>query len=440
MADDSSFLDPDSHIPQNTQRSHHFERGTSDPRWSLRSCTIRQLLDAKQQHSKAPFCIDGREISKVTVVAHDPNPILREEDTNTGSMRYWFSLDDGTSKGPIKGTYNTTISFQKSPLDYYRVAGDIYKSNHKITMRIDHILPVTNPHEIYFHYLEVMNVTLSYTARGPPPGTSELVHIPAVVRPSQPMTPKAKRSPPPSRPNPKDFEPGTPTPRKAGGSSREILDPPTTVGPEYSITAALMAKRERDAEKLPAKMEETQPGGASGPSVSQPHPNAIGATSSHVSQGTDTRDMSKDEEDDDGESISSTSSVHEGPEDSEDDSQGYETADSGPEDSPDNLGTNGGGKGKGRDPFSHLSSFERDIILRIAQLNEEGVEPDHLDGKGRIFVSRIVRGLRNVDNYLPGQIAEAFDNLCEQAFLDSDDDRLYYKLAGSTVKYYLPSQ
>jgi len=134
-----------------------------DHKDALRPVTIRQILDAYMPHPREPLHIGGKKVTKITVVAHVREEIIKD----VGSLRMvQYMLEDGT--GNISAFHDTKINSSlvvcDSKLPYIRITGYIQtfgatKSRTLNRVKVDSVRAVTDPHEIYFHLLEVTMVT-----------------------------------------------------------------------------------------------------------------------------------------------------------------------------------------------------------------------------------------------------------------------------------------
>ncbi|EJF65866.1 hypothetical protein BD309DRAFT_1013742 [Dichomitus squalens] len=190
-------------------------------REKTRPVTIRQLLDAKRDHSEAPFKIDDHEINRISLVAHAVD-VHRYESTVV------YTLEDGTSLGRIDARhYPTGSSFEElSDSDqgtsqlYVHVLGTLdlkVKLGSRNVIRVLHMYRVTDPNQLFFHILEAAFVTLSLE-RGPPPAAALKSAAPRI--PTEPASPVIRRTAPSVSPLPR-------TPVKASvpapGPSRRVL-------------------------------------------------------------------------------------------------------------------------------------------------------------------------------------------------------------------------
>jgi len=136
---------------------------------SLRPVTIKQLANATQAHTDAEWQINGSEIGQVTIVGTVAS--VQNQTTNTV---YW--IDDGTARIEARHWIDTSVT-QEDPDKwqphgesvYARVTGALKTFGTKRYLNATNIRLVTDPHEIYFHILEAMTVTLIFE-RGAPPG------------------------------------------------------------------------------------------------------------------------------------------------------------------------------------------------------------------------------------------------------------------------------
>ncbi|THH04183.1 hypothetical protein EW145_g5715 [Phellinidium pouzarii] len=140
---------------------------------SLRPLTIKQIFSAEQAHTDAELYIDGVEVTQVTVVAQ----VISIQTQTTNSVYY---LDDGTGRMEARlwadssteddGIDNRGVKEQTN----VRVTGALKSFSGKRYINATNIRPSTDPHELYFHMMEVMYVTLVHQ-RGPPPRAGETI-------------------------------------------------------------------------------------------------------------------------------------------------------------------------------------------------------------------------------------------------------------------------
>ncbi|KAJ8585599.1 replication protein A, subunit RPA32 [Rhizopogon salebrosus TDB-379] len=143
---------------------------------SLRPLTAFQLLNATQAHSDAEWMLDEIELGQVTIVGH----VVSIQSQATNNL-YW--LDDGT--GRIEARHWIDSSIEETGLNiitdgsYVRVSGSLKMFGNKRYVNANHIRQVKSPHEIYFHLLEAMSVTLIWE-KGPPlrPGQTASSTVP----------------------------------------------------------------------------------------------------------------------------------------------------------------------------------------------------------------------------------------------------------------------
>jgi len=138
----------------------------SDAEQSLRPVTIKQVLDASQAHTDAPWAIEGEQIGQASMVAQVIS--IENHQTNT---KFW--LDDGTGRIEARQWWNSGNVDEDRDMDgitenaYVRVQGNIKSFANKKGLNVANIRPCPDPHELYFHLLEAMTVTLVHR-RGEP--------------------------------------------------------------------------------------------------------------------------------------------------------------------------------------------------------------------------------------------------------------------------------
>jgi len=138
---------------------------------SLRPLTVAQLNKATQAHTDAEWQVDGMEIGQVTIVGHVSS--IQAQTTNCV-----YVIDDGT--GRIEARHwvdsNSEEDAEKwggiDEKTYVRVTGGLKTFGSKRYINTTHIRPSKDPHEVYFHILEAITVTLTLE-RGPPPGPGQ---------------------------------------------------------------------------------------------------------------------------------------------------------------------------------------------------------------------------------------------------------------------------
>ncbi|KAI5119175.1 hypothetical protein M0805_000629 [Coniferiporia weirii] len=158
---------PNSSPRMGSQNSPGSERRAASQ--SLRPLTIKQILAAEQAHSDAELYIDGVEVTQVTTVAQ----VISIQTQTTNSV---FYLDDGT--GRIEARLWTDASSEEDGVEsrgikeqtYVRVTGVLKNFSSKRYINATSIRSATDPHELYFHMMEVTYVTLVHQ-RGPPSAT-----------------------------------------------------------------------------------------------------------------------------------------------------------------------------------------------------------------------------------------------------------------------------
>ncbi|KIK08295.1 hypothetical protein K443DRAFT_85528 [Laccaria amethystina LaAM-08-1] len=138
---------------------------------SLRPLTVAQLNKATQAHTDAEWQVDGMEIGQVTIVGHVSS--IQAQTTNCV-----YVIDDGTGRIEARhwSAFFPLLSLQFineiSEKTYVRVTGGLKTFGSKRYINTTHIRPSKDPHEVYFHILEAITVTLTLE-RGPPPGPGQ---------------------------------------------------------------------------------------------------------------------------------------------------------------------------------------------------------------------------------------------------------------------------
>ncbi|KTW27331.1 hypothetical protein T552_04153 [Pneumocystis carinii B80] len=135
---------------------------------TLRPVTIKQILEASQQHPDAEFKIDGTEISQLTFVAvvrsisiQSTNITYRMEDgTGLIEVKQWLEMETIADDNPKKNIDITTDT-------YVRVIGQLKAFNNKRHIYAHHIRPIMDLNEVQYHILETTAIHLYFT-RGPP--------------------------------------------------------------------------------------------------------------------------------------------------------------------------------------------------------------------------------------------------------------------------------
>ncbi|KAI0780922.1 hypothetical protein BD413DRAFT_15623 [Trametes elegans] len=132
----------------------------------VRPVTIRQLDNATQAHSTAPFLIDDIKADEVIVVAHVIR--IRRFETVT-----FLDLEDGTgsitAKRWLNGRSSDGLPTDEKPF-YAHLVGHLVRASHEsqsmLELKTFHI--VSDPHQVFFHVFQVALLTLTLQ-RGPPP-------------------------------------------------------------------------------------------------------------------------------------------------------------------------------------------------------------------------------------------------------------------------------
>jgi len=128
---------------------------------SLRPVTIRQIIEASQEHGDAEFVIDGSVPTQLTFVAQVVNAVAGATNINfrvidgTGSMevRQWLeSKEEGDE---------LVASFPD--MCWVRILGNLKSFNGKKHVTAARIFRVTDYNEIFFHQLEALQAHLFFT-------------------------------------------------------------------------------------------------------------------------------------------------------------------------------------------------------------------------------------------------------------------------------------
>ncbi|KAF5330919.1 hypothetical protein D9619_005432 [Psilocybe cf. subviscida] len=133
---------------------------------SLRPFTIAQINHATQAHTDAEWRVDDVEIGQVSIVAQVVS--IQKQTTNCV-----YILDDGSGQVEARHWVDSSSDEDGSKWSdieenrYVRVTGGLKSFGKKRYINASHIRNVTDPHEIYFHVLEAIAVTLTIE-RGPP--------------------------------------------------------------------------------------------------------------------------------------------------------------------------------------------------------------------------------------------------------------------------------
>ncbi|RDB21447.1 Replication factor A protein 2 [Hypsizygus marmoreus] len=126
---------------------------------SLRPLTVAQVIKATQAHADAEWTVDEMEIGQITIVGQ----VVTVQSQTTNCV-YW--IDDGT--GRIEARHWVDSSSEEDAGKwggieesmYVRVTGALKTFGNKRYINANHIRVATDPHEIYFHILETIAVTL----------------------------------------------------------------------------------------------------------------------------------------------------------------------------------------------------------------------------------------------------------------------------------------
>ncbi|TFK42517.1 hypothetical protein BDQ12DRAFT_278987 [Crucibulum laeve] len=143
----------------------------SEASHSLRPLTAAQIIKATQAHTDADWMIDDMEVGQVTIVGQVCS--VQAQATN---CVYW--IDDGTGRVEARhwvDSSNEEDAEKWSGIEdgvYIRVTGGLKTFGNKRYINATHMRPVKDAHEIYFHTLEAIHVTL-ILERGPPLGIGQ---------------------------------------------------------------------------------------------------------------------------------------------------------------------------------------------------------------------------------------------------------------------------
>jgi replication factor A2 len=133
---------------------------------SLRPLTISQLSKASQLHAESEWKLDDLEVGQITLVGQ----VISSQKQTTNHV---YVFDDGT--GSIEGRKWIADSSDGDDVrdqrnfdqKLVRVFGGLKSFGKKRYLNINHIRLVSDPHEIFFHILEAITVSL-IVERGPP--------------------------------------------------------------------------------------------------------------------------------------------------------------------------------------------------------------------------------------------------------------------------------
>ncbi|GLB34890.1 putative replication protein A, subunit RPA32 [Lyophyllum shimeji] len=126
---------------------------------SLRPLTVAQLLKATQAHADAEWTVDEAEIGQVTIVGQ----VVTIQSQTTNCV-YW--IDDGTGRIEARHWVDSTSEEDSAKwggieeTKYVRVTGTLKTFGNKRYINATHIRGATDPHELYFHILEAITITL----------------------------------------------------------------------------------------------------------------------------------------------------------------------------------------------------------------------------------------------------------------------------------------
>ncbi|KAJ4488149.1 replication protein A subunit RPA32 [Lentinula aciculospora] len=136
---------------------------------SVRPLTLAQVNKAHQAHTDAEWILEGNEVGQVTVIGHVVD--ISEQTTNV-----LYTLEDGTGKVEARRwrEQNTEEDVDKwgdiQVNQVIRVTGHLKAFGNRKYINAVNIRPSEDPHEIYFHMMDALTVSLSLH-NGMPNGT-----------------------------------------------------------------------------------------------------------------------------------------------------------------------------------------------------------------------------------------------------------------------------
>ncbi|KAF9649974.1 hypothetical protein BDM02DRAFT_3112743 [Thelephora ganbajun] len=161
------------------------------PSCAIRPVTIRQLTQTKireeltRNGSEFRYSLDGDDFCAATFVGNIISYVVSGENTRT------IRIDDGTAKITSKTRRNQEV--EDPPKwrvgDYVRVFGVPHKFNEAVVFNIYFIRPVDDPHEVFFHLMEAIAVTLQHSRGQPPPRLYDSEFAIATTPPLPQLTP-----------------------------------------------------------------------------------------------------------------------------------------------------------------------------------------------------------------------------------------------------------
>ncbi|KAI0093710.1 hypothetical protein BDY19DRAFT_918435 [Irpex rosettiformis] len=408
----------------------------------LRPVTLKQVLNAQRQEnlgssSNPVFSINGRRFHTVRVVA-----TIRIETINKLSV--FLRLDDGTidhNQPVIASYYPNDIEDYKPLLSQssgilpclrdVSLVGRIDSNDQAKTgrnfIRVDSLRPVIDPHETYYHALDVIRTELMYE-RGPPPGSiikrsaskvdepqdggkeDEKGKKPEVVEnddegdelkdhPANTPAPKRKISPPkvprqsPHDTPPVSYAPHTPS-RPSGSREPQSPTAPSDAMDSLSLNNATGVNTEEGSRSAPSETRTKKNKGkrvvvesvpeSPTPGSSRHTPRATSARSSNNTKCSDT--TSKSPTTSAGSAARSTRrprlSMH--------------------------------------DPLSHLSRLQRSVLLKI----KEDAPTDSSNGVHIEAIIDYVIASHRHENIAPDDIIDALDVLRDAGHIEEIDSTL----------------
>jgi len=134
---------------------------------TLRPVTIKQILETTQLHADADFRIDDAEFGQITFIG-----VVR----NIGILHtnITFHVEDGTGAIDVKQWRDVEAENKPNPIEndtYVRIIGILKSYNDRRHITCVHIRPITDFHEVLYHFAEATALHLHFT-RGLPNGQS----------------------------------------------------------------------------------------------------------------------------------------------------------------------------------------------------------------------------------------------------------------------------
>ncbi|THU87265.1 replication protein A subunit RPA32, partial [Dendrothele bispora CBS 962.96] len=125
---------------------------------SIRPLTAAQFWKATQSHTDAEWQVDGIEIGQVTIVGQVVT--INRQATNCQ-----YSIEDGTASIEARHWMETNSDDNAKwghieENTYVRVTGNLKAFSNRRYINAISIRPIDDPHELYFHLLECIYVTM----------------------------------------------------------------------------------------------------------------------------------------------------------------------------------------------------------------------------------------------------------------------------------------